>query len=402
MRIILIPGFSLLLLAGCRTEITDSGNREDVLRFHNSLITIDSHTDTPLQFTRPDFDFGEYHDPVLSGSKIDLPRLDSGMLDGIFMAVFIGQRERNPEGNIAAEKLAREIFDSIYSTVEKHSESLDLAYTIKDLKRNSKKHIHSVFIGIENGYAIGNNLHLIDTFYNMGARYITLCHSLNNDICDSSTDSAEHNGLSAFGVEVVRRMNRTGMMIDVSHASDSSFYDILKVSRKPVIASHSSSRAVCNNLRNLSDGMLKALAKNDGVVQVCILSAYIEEPLPDPQRDSAKNAVQAKHGNFYELDTDGKRAFLRDWYAVDREFPPRLANVSRVVDHIDHIVEVAGIDHVGIGTDFDGGGGVEGCFDVSEIMNITEELLKRGYTERDIRKIWGQNLMRVMRVNTEG
>lgn len=386
------------LFQACNTESLSDMNENEIMEFHNSLITIDSHTDTPMRFIREDFDFGEYHDPYTTGSKIDIPRMDEGMLDGVFLAVFLGQRDRTAEGNEIAKQKASQIFDSIYSVVDSYSDKLEIALKPKDVYKIAKKGKHAVYIGIENGYAIGNDVSLIDTFYNRGANYITLCHSINNDICDSSTDpeGLEHNGLSEFGVEVVKRMNELGVMIDLSHASDKSFYDVLEVSKKPVIASHSCARSLCDNPRNLDDDMLKALAENGGVIQMCILSAYVETPEPNPLRDSAKNAVRELHGNYYELSDSGKVAFIEDWYKVDRDFPQKLSNVKKVVDHIDHIVKVAGIDHVGIGTDFDGGGGVEDCYDVSQLPNITRELIKRGYSEKDIRKIWGENLLGVM------
>jgi len=185
-------------------------------------------------------------------------------------------------------------------------------------------------------------------------------------------------------------------MIDVSHASDQSFYDVIKLSKVPVIASHSCSRALCDNPRNLTDDMLRALAKNNGVVQMCILSDYVIKPLPFPERDSARMAVRKKYNNFQDLTDAQWETASADWKAVDEKFPRPLASVSDVVDHIDHMVKIAGINHVGIGTDFDGGGGVEGCKDVSQMGNITLELVKRGYSEKDIKKIWGENLMRVM------
>jgi len=183
----------------------------------------------------------------------------------------------------------------------------------------------------------------------------------------------------------------------VSHISDQSFYDVIQLSKVPVIASHSCARALCDNPRNLSDDMLKALARNNGVIQMCILSDYVKKPLPNPERDSARLAVRKKYNNFQDLKDEQWEAASADWHAVDDKFPQQLANVSDVVDHIDHLVKIAGINHVGIGTDFDGGGGVEGCKDVSEMGNITLEMVKRGYSKKDIKKIWGGNLMRVMK-----
>jgi membrane dipeptidase len=395
-RIPAIVGFAALML------LTSYNNSESHLlkkaaRIHQKALTVDSHVDTPMWFSRPGFSFADRHDPATDRIKLDIPRMKDGGLDGVFFAVFIGQAERTPEGNGAALEEAGSIIDSIFSVVDRYSSELEIALEPGDLERIAGQGRHAVFLGLENGYPLGKDLSLVDTFHRAGIRYITLCHSYNNDICDSSTDTTEHNGLSPFGKEVVQRMNELGMMIDVSHISDKSFYDVIELSAAPVIASHSCARALCDNPRNLSDEMLLALKNNGGVIQMCILSAYVKTPEPNPQRDSARRAVVEKHGNFYELEGEARTAFLADWYKVDADFPQKLATVADVVDHIDHIVKVAGIDHVGIGTDFDGGGGVEGCYDVSELGNITTELVRRGYSAKEIRKIWSGNLMRVMK-----
>jgi membrane dipeptidase len=197
-------------------------------------------------------------------------------------------------------------------------------------------------------------------------------------------------------------MNRVGMMIDVSHISDSSLYDVLRVTKAPVIASHSCARALCDNPRNLTDEDLRAIAKNGGVVQMCILSDYVKTPDPNPARDSARAVVRAKYNNFEGPTSEQERISWDEWREVSKKFPQNLATVSDVVDHIDHIVKIAGIDHVGIGTDFDGGGAVSGCYDVSQMGNITLELVKRGYNEEQIRKIWGGNFMRVFNAVLKG
>lgn len=383
-----------ILLTSC--ALTENKIVEKASRIHRKALTVDSHVDTPLSLTRPGFRFGERHENAGRNHKLDLPRMEEGGLDGVFFAVFVGQKERTKAGNQAALQQAEKIIDSIQTTIARYPDQLEMSVSPKDFRKVVNKDKHAIFIGMENGYPIGRDLSLVDTFYHAGIRYITLCHSYNNDICDSSTDSAEYDGLSSFGEQVVQRMNDLGIMIDVSHASDASFYDVIEQSRTPIIASHSCARALCDHPRNLSDDMLLKLKKNGGVIQMCILSAYVKTPEPNPQRDSARQAVSEKHGNYYDLDDLGREAFLVDWYKVDVDFPQKLATVSDVVDHIDHIVEVAGIDHVGIGTDFDGGGGVEGCFDVSEMGNITLELVRRGYTRREIEKIWSGNLMRVM------
>ncbi len=393
---------NFLILLAVTVALTSCAESETKLinkaaRIHAAALTVDSHTDTPLGLHRPGFNFGERNDPIESRSKIDLPRMKEGGMDGIWFAVFIGQGPRTPEGNEKARQRALEITEDIYETVDKYSDDLEVATKAADLERIAKKGKHAIYLGMENGYPIGNDIDLLNTYYEKGIRYVTLVHSINNDICDSSTDSTEQGGLSLFGSEVVARMNDLGIMVDLSHASDNSFYDVIEQSRAPVIASHSCARALCDNPRNLSDDMLLKLKENGGVIQMCILSAYVKTPQPNPQRDSAKQAVRKKHGNYYELDEAGKERFRVDWYAVDRDFPEELATVKDAVDHIDHIVEVIGIDHVGIGTDFDGGGGLKDCFDVSQMGNITLELVRRGYSAKEIKKIWGGNLTRVFK-----
>jgi len=323
--------------------------------------------------------------------------MKEGGLDAVFMAAFVGQRRRDEEGNRKAKEIVINTIDSIQAHMAARTLTAGIALTPDDAYRLENEGKRIVFIGIENGYAIGTDIRNIEEFYSKGARYITLCHTRNNEICDSSTDTSEYDGLSAFGVEVVKEMNRIGMMIDVSHLSDSSFYDVLALTDVPVIASHSCARAICDNPRNLNDDMLRELARNGGVVQICILSDYVKSPVPYPERDSAFKAIEDKYRNFEDLTKDEEKKAWKEWDEVDSIFPRPLAAVSDMVDHIDHIVKVAGIDHVGVGTDFDGGGGLADCEDVSRLGNITLELVRRDYSEEDIRKIWGGNIMRVMR-----
>lgn len=385
-----------VILFSCNGNSGTDNPLEKAKTIHEKILTVDSHTDTPLWFVRDAFDLTKKHDAHEHGSRVDFPRMKEGGLDAIFFAVFLGQRERTPEGNREAFERAERIFDSVHAVVNRSPDWAGIALKPEDALRIEKEGKRAIFMGIENGYPLGNDLSLIKHFYDRGARYITLCHTKNNDICDSSTDSTEHNGLSDFGREVVLEMNRVGMMVDVSHISDKSFYDVMKVSKAPVIASHSSARAICDHPRNMTDDMLKLIAKNGGVAQVCILSDYVKEMPPNPQRDSARAVLREKYRGFENLSDEEMKQARKEWYEVNRKYPRNLATVQDYVDHIDHIVEVAGIDHVGIGTDFDGGGGVEGCYDVSELPNITTELVKRGYTEEQIEKIWGGNIMRVM------
>jgi membrane dipeptidase len=349
-----------------------------------------------MWFTRSEFDFGKRHDPVKDRSRVDLPRMEEGGLDAVFLAVFTGQGERNDSAYEKVYSYALRVFDSIHAVANQYQDIAAIATSSEDGYRYEKENKKALYIGMENGYPIGEDISRIEEFYDLGARYITLCHTRNNQICDSSTDSTEHNGLSSFGREVVSEMNRLGLMIDVSHISDSSFYDVIRYSKAPVIASHSCARALCDHPRNLSDDMLVKLAENGGVIQFCILSSYVQTPEPNPLRDSLRTAVRKKYRGFKDLSDEELKDARRDWYAIDSIAPRKLATVSDAVDHIDHIVNLIGIEHVGIGTDFDGGGALADCLDVSELPNITRELLIRGYSEEDIRKIWGENLMRVM------
>jgi len=366
-------------------------------RIHTAAFTVDSHTDTPIFLARYRFDFGDRHDQQNNRTKVDLPRMKDGGLDGIFFAVFIGQGPRTPEGNRDAHAQVLMILDSIQATLDRYPEELEPATEASDLKRIAREGKHAIYLGMENGYPLGNDLTLLEDFHRRGIRYITLVHSSNNDICDSSTDTLEHGGLSPFGEEVVSRMNDLGIMIDLSHASDDTFYDVVEMSRAPVIASHSCARALCDHPRNLTDDMLLRLKENGGVIQLCFVSEYVKAFEPDPQRDSARQAIGEKYGEFGEMTEAEREAFMEEWFDVDRKFPQEMATVKDAVDHIDHIVQVAGIDHVGIGTDFDGGGALEDCYDVSQLGNITLELVRRGYSAREIKKIWGGNLTRVLR-----
>lgn len=403
MKILLFASVLMVLSTAFQPEQKETLVQK-AARIHNAVLTIDTHCDTPMNLSGSDFNVAERHDAKKTDSKVDLPRMKEGGLDAQFWAVFLSQGKRTEEGHANANKKAFEIIKTIYKSVESAPGLAQIAKTPDDAYAIEKTGKRAIYIGIENGYAIGHDLSMIEKFWQLGVRYITLCHTSNNDICDSSTDKKgpEYNGLSPFGVEVVKEMNRTGMMIDVSHISDSSLFDVLKITKFPVIASHSCSRAMCNNPRNLTDEGLRAIAKNGGVIQMCILTDYVKTPNPNPARDSARAALRVKYNNFQGLTAEQKRAGTAEYHKIEHDFPQKLANVKDVVDHIDHIVKIAGIDHVGIGTDFDGGGEVSGCYDVSQMGNITLELVKRGYDEEQIRKIWGGNFMRVFRAVLKG
>ncbi|MBN1387705.1 MAG: dipeptidase [Bacteroidales bacterium] len=381
-------------LSSCGDEEARITKKAD--KIHKAVLTVDTHCDTPMRLMRSDFDLGVENED----GCVDFPRMVEGGLDAEFFAVFIGQGPRTPEGYKDAYNRAVETFRRIHENVEKNSGMAERAYTVDDAYRIKKTGKRIAFTGIENGYPVGMDLTKVKEFYDLGARYITLSHSRNNDICDSSTDDRgpEHNGLSEFGEKVVKEMNRLGMMVDVSHISDEAFYDVIEISTSPVIASHSSCRALCESPRNLDDEMLMALKDNGGVIQICILSNYLKQPEPNPVLEEKLAEIREKYNDFEGLSEEEFNMARREYYEV-REKYRKLATVEDAVDHIDHVVQLIGIDHVGIGSDFDGGGGIEGAMDVSQMKNITIELLRRGYSRAEIEKIWGGNVMRVLREN---
>ena len=390
-----------VLLAAAATGGAPPSVEEQARALHRRILTVDTHCDTAFNLLRPGWKIDERHDPAKRESgKIDLPRMREGGLDAEFFAAFVGQGPRTPEGYAKAKDLAVRIIDAIHKMTVDDAATIGLGLSPADAYRLKKAGKLTAFLGMENGYPIGRDLGLVKFFYDKGVRYITLCHTSDNDICDSSTDRdhPEDNGLSEFGRKVVAECNRLGMMVDISHVSDKSFSDVLALTKAPVIASHSSARAVCDNPRNLSDDMLRALKKNGGVIQICFLAAYVKKPAPYPERDAALKELEAKYGNFRAVrDPAVRDKAMAEYTAIDAKFPQDRPTVKDLVDHIDHVRKTIGIDYVGIGTDFDGGGGIVGCDDVSGMFHVTAELLRRGYTAKEIEKVWGGNFMRVFR-----
>lgn len=399
----LIPGlfFSAfgLLLFSCSSQMDEEALLARAGSIHEEVLTVDTHSDTPSRLDREGWEIGERHDPdERSSGCIDLPRMKEGGLDAEFFAVFVGQGERTLEGYARAKESADRLIDAIHQMGKDYPELVEIATTPEDAYRLEKQGKIAAYLGMENGYPIGKDLALVEYFYEKGIRYITLCHGGDNDICDSSFErqNPEDNGLTEFGEHVVAECNRLGIMVDISHASDKSFFDVLQVTEAPVIASHSSVRAICDHPRNLTDEMLKALAENGGVIQICFVSSFVKTPDPNPERDAAMAQLEEKFGSRRDIsDEETRKKWREEYMAIRKKYPEKRATVKDVIDHIDYVVDLIGIDHVGIGTDFDGGGGVDGCDDVSDMPNITEELVRRGYSDEDIEKIWGGNLMRV-------
>ena len=395
-----------IMLAACKekTAPVEAKTEEELLvekalEIHKRVLTLDTHADTPLRMIEPGFDMAERHDPNETGSKVDYPRMKEGDLDAIFFAAFVAQDIRDDDGNTRAKALCLQMIDSVVASTERNSDIVGLALDPDDAYELEKEGKRAIYIGIENGYPIGKDVSNVSLYYDKGVRYITLVHSSNNDLADSATDpnGPEHGGISEFGNKVVDEMNRLGIMVDVSHGNDSVFYDAIKMSKAPIIASHSNARSVTKHDRNMTDEMLKLMADNGGVVQLTMLADYLREAPPNAERDSAMAALRAGMKPISEMTKEERTELRKTFQELNEKYPAPPATVTHVADHIDHIVKIAGIDHVGIGCDFDGGGGIEGVFDASEVMNITIELVKRGYTEEEVAKIWGGNLIRVFK-----
>jgi membrane dipeptidase len=386
------------VLMGFTTGKNLSKPEKKAQRIHAKCLTVDTHCDTPMQMIKPGFNIREEH--KAPKSRVDLPRMKKGGLDAMFFAVFTGQKPRTEENYRKTYQLANQMLDSIHSMVRQNTDLATLALKADDLERIEKTGKRAVYIGMENGFPLAKDITRVEEFYKKGVRYITLCHSFHNDICDSSSDTApaEHNGVSDFGRQVISEMNRLGMMIDISHASDKSFFDAVELSKAPVIASHSSVRSVAKHDRNMSDEMIKKLAQKGGVIQICLLDVYIKEPDTTSVKFKMEKRLHKIYRTTYNSMSEPEKAvFEKEWDDAQASFASELPTVKNLVDHIDYVKNLVGVDYVGIGSDFDGGGGLRDCADVSQFPNITLELLKRGYTESEIRKIWGGNLLRVFR-----
>jgi len=389
-----------LLIAGlsggamAQAPITEK-QKEKAAKIHAKVLTIDTHADVPINMMKDGFDLADRHDFDKDGSQIDFPRMKDGGMDGMFFAVYLGQGRRTPEATAEAKEKALAIFDKIHKAVAANPDVAGIATTPKDAYALQKQGKRAVFFGMENGWPVGNDLANLKLYYDLGLRYITLSHSANNDICDSSTDpdGPEFNGLSPFGEKVVQEMNRLGIMVDISHVSDSTFYDVMKLTKAPAIASHSSSRALCDHPRNMTDDMIKVLAQNGGVIQINFVPDFLRKA--SHQQELSMKAIRLKMRQV-DLSDDDKKALYQEVKAMRAKYAGDMPTVADAVNHIEHVIKLVGVEHVGIGMDMDGGGQVIGCRDVSEIGNITAELVRRGYSEKDIGKIWGGNVMRVL------
>jgi microsomal dipeptidase-like Zn-dependent dipeptidase len=367
----------------------------------NAPLTLDTHVDIPLDYMRePRFDVGGD-----SSLRVDLGKMESGGLDAAFFVIYVGQGKLDAAGYADAIAQAGRKYSAIDLMLERNGGRIRLARTPDDVLANREAGRLSAMIGIENAYSLGHELARLDAAYARGARYVGLVHVGNNDVCTSSQPNLElgeepvaSTGLTGFGREVVRRANRLGMMVDVSHASDACVRAVLAISAAPVIASHSSARALVDHPRNLPDDLLRAIAAKGGVVQAV---AYKEFLKVDPARKAAEEALAkevARLAGDAEYDSDKHDdlpAYVEGMRRIEAAHP--LATLDDFLDHVAHIAKVAGIEHVGIASDFDGGGAVTGWMDASQTRNVTAGLRKRGFGEADIAKVWSGNLLRTWR-----
>jgi membrane dipeptidase len=368
----------------------DLAERAHKLQF--SSMVIDTHDDTTQRFfSKAGFDLGKRN----PDGAIDIPRMREGGMNGIFFSIWIDGRILGPP---AIQKALDQI-DAVRENVAKYPKEIVMARTAEDVRRAHAQGKIAALMGVEGGHMIGNDIHMVRIFSDLGVRYMTLTHFYNDEWADSSTDKAAHNGLTDFGKEVVREMNRQGIMVDISHVSDKTFYDALEISKAPPIASHSSCRALCDHVRDMSDDMIKALAAKGGVIQINYEKSFIDQAYKDASA-KATGGVVTVIDQLKKTCGDDQECFEREGAKLEKKLTDegQLPHVTweRIVDHVDHAVKLVGADHVGLGSDFDGANMPEGMEDASKLPKITEALLRKGYSEGDIRKILGENTLRVM------
>lgn len=371
---------------------------------HDRVIALDTHVD----INAANFTAERNYTQRLNG-QVDLVKMQEGGLDAVFLIVYVGQRDDfSPEAYAAAHQSAIEKFDAIHRLAEQIApDKAAIAYTPEDVRRIAASGRKVLLIGVENGYSLGTDIANVKDFHDRGARYLSLAHNGHSQLSDSNTgerDGWKWNGLSPLGEQVVAELNKWGIMVDISHPSKGSMMRTLEITKAPIIASHSGVRAICNHSRNLDDEQLLALKANGGVAQLVAFSGYVKCGQESPERVDALAKLRQEfgvtgggRGGMAGLSEERRAEFTSRMQALNEQYPaPARANVKDFVDHIDYAVKLIGIDHIGISSDFDGGGGVDGWNSASETFNVTLELVRRGYTEAQIEKLWSGNLLRVM------
>ena len=367
---------------------------------HDSALIVDTHADTPQRFLDEGFDIGST-DPHDIG-HMSLDKAHRGNLGAEFFSIWVDPE--TAQGHFARHTF--DLIDSVYEQAARHPDRMMMAFSVADIERAHREHKLAALMGIEGGHSIENDMHLLRDYYRLGVRYMTLSWSNTNEWADSSGDiddaKVQHrNGLTDFGKQVVLEMNRLGMMVDISHVADKTFWDTIATTKAPVIASHSSARALVNHPRDMTDDMLRAVAKNGGTVQVNFFSGFVDEDYRKAMEAQSKDQAAAIQKYVDSLKAQGKPV---NYIEVDRMGREWMAKIPRpplksLIDHIDHITKIAGVDHVGLGSDFDGVSGAtpQGIDSAADLPKITQALLDRGYSASDIKKILGGNLLRVFR-----
>src|SRR5579859_1308177 len=384
----LLAGANLLAMKLAADSVSERAKK-----LHFSSIVVDTHDDTTQRLLDPKFDLGARH----AEGSIDIPRMKEGGLDAIFFSIWMSGKVTGPE---AVERATAQI-NAVREQIRKHPNELVLATTADEIRTAKKRGKIATLIGVEGGHMINSDLSVLRAYAGLGARYMTLTHSVNVEWADSSTDKSAHNGLTDFGKEVVREMNRLGVIVDISHVSDKTFYDVLALSKAPVFASHSSCRAICDAPRNMTDQMMKDLAAKGGVVQINYHVGFLSQEFRNAEKADPKiNEAIAKEVTRRCGSETNEGCMFIEGDQVTREYVakgvlPRV-DYTKIIEHIDHAVKVAGIDHVGLGSDFDGANMPYGMEDATMLPKITEALLQKGYSEGDVRKILGENTLRVM------
>ncbi len=369
---------------------------ETPLQLHQRLTVLDSHLDTPMQLARPGWDITQRHSFAADLSQVDLPRMREGGLDGGFWAVFTPQGPLTAEGRTLASEHGLAVITRIRDLIAAHPAEFALALRAEDVPAIVARGQRVVFISMENAEPLAADPQRLQTYQRLGLRMLGLVHSANNDFADSATALPQWRGLSPAGRELVAEANRLGILLDVSHASDQVFDQVLALSTAPIIASHSSSRAITPHPRNLDDRRLRELAAKGGVVQVNSFGSDLIQRPPSPERDKALGPLYREFRLAASMSPEQVADLAARIREVEARYPQPQASLDDYMQHLLHILQVVGPEHVGIGADWDGGGGVEGLADVTQLPRITERLLAAGYGEQDLVNIWGGNLLRVL------
>ena len=414
----LIAGVSLFGLAACNDFHQESGSKimpqagaqtsgatasvsvpTEVGKLHADMLVMDTHLDTPAYFHSGEYDFSQRQSFEEDGTHVDLPRMKTGGLDGGFWVIFTAQGPLSEASYDAARNSALLRQMAIRELAAKYSDEVELAFTADDAERIASEGKRVVYQSIENSYPLGTDVSLLETFYIGGVRMVGPVHFRNNQFADSATDVSGESfgGLSPLGEDLVRKANELGMILDGSHAHDQTVYDMIELSETPLILSHTGVDGVYDHYRNIPDALLRAVADDGGVIQINAYGSYLEALEPSPERTQALEELDAEFGDTQDMDEDTMARYRDARRSLNDEFPPPRSSFEKFMEHMLYALELVGPDHVGMGADWDGGGGVDGMSDITFLPKVTAALLEAGYSEADIEKIWSGNMLRLLR-----